>query len=80
MSHATSGMPARVVLDWRHGSIGPLAPCVLCGRPALNRSPVKDVPCHKGCAEAWITAHAHGPSDLARLIREHTPAGVSRGE
>ena len=31
MSHATSGMPARVVLDWRHGTIGPLAPCVLCG-------------------------------------------------
>ena len=31
MSHATSAMPARVVLDWRHGTIGPLAPCVLCG-------------------------------------------------
>ena len=25
MSHATSGMPARVVLDWRHATIGPLA-------------------------------------------------------
>ena len=48
MSHATSGMPARpVVLDWRHGAIGPLAPCVLCGQPALNRSPVTGVPCHK---------------------------------
>ena len=34
MSHATSGMPARVVLDWRRGTIGPLAPCVLCGTPA----------------------------------------------
>ena len=34
MSHATSGMPARpVALDWRHGAIGPLAPCVLV-RPA----------------------------------------------
>ena len=55
MSHATSGMPARVVLDWRHGTIGPLAPCVLCGTPALCRSPVKDVPCHKGCAETWIS-------------------------
>ena len=32
MLNATSGMPARpVVLDWRHGRIGPLAPCVLCG-------------------------------------------------
>ena len=50
---------APVVLDWRHGCIGPLAPCVLCGSPAACRSPVKDVPCHKGCAEAWITAHAH---------------------
>ena len=50
--------PGRVVLDWRHARIGPLAPCVLCGRPALCRSPAKDVPCHKGCAEAWITAHA----------------------
>ena len=59
MSHATSGMPARpVVLDWRHGAIGPLAPCVLCGRAALNRSPVTGVPCHKGCAETWITTHA----------------------
>ena len=38
MSHATSGMPARVVLDWRHGTIGQLAPCVLCGRP--RRLPV----------------------------------------
>jgi hypothetical protein len=73
MSHATSGVPARVVLDWRRGSIGPLAPCVLCGRPALNRSPVKDVPCHKGCAEAWITRHARNPADLARLIRAYTP-------
>jgi hypothetical protein len=51
MSHATSGMPARVVLDWRRGTIGELAPCVLCGTPAACRSPVKDVPCHKGCAE-----------------------------
>ena len=77
MSHATSGMPAQVVLDWRHGSTGPLAPCVLCGTPALCRSPAKDVPCHKACAETWITTHAHSASDLARLIRAHTP---SRGE
>ena len=77
MSHATSGMPASVVLDWRRGSIGPLAPCVLCGRSALNRSPATGKPCHKGCAEAWITGHARGPSDLARLIRRYTPG---RGE
>ena len=77
MSHATSGMPARVVLDWRHGCIGPLAPCVLCGNPAACRSPVKDVPCHKGCAEAWIIRHARGGPDLARLIRRYTPG---RGE
>ena len=77
MSHATSGMPARVVLDWRHAAIGPLQPCVLCGKPAACRSPVKDVPCHKGCAEAWITRHARGTPDLARLIRAYTPG---RGE
>ena len=75
MSHATSGMPARpVVLDWRHGTIGPLAPCVLCGQPALNRSPVTGVPCHKGCAETWITRHAASAADRARLIRAYTPA------
>jgi hypothetical protein len=74
MLNATSAMPARpVVLDWRHGGIGPLAPCVLCGTPAVCRSPVKDVPCHKGCAETWITGHGRGPDDLARLIRICTP-------
>jgi len=76
MSHATSGMPARtVVLDWRHGSIGPLEPCVLCGTPALNRSPVRGVPCHKGCAETWIAGHARDASELARLVRDFTPRG-----
>ena len=75
MSHAISGMPARPVLDWRHGAIGPLEPCVLCGQPALNRSPVKDVPCHKGCAETWIAAHARDAGHLARLIRDCTPRG-----
>ncbi len=73
MSNATSVMPGGVVLDWRRGPIGPLAPCVLCGTPALCRSPVKDVPCHKGCAEAWITTHAANAADRARLIRLHTP-------
>lgn len=78
MSHATSAMPARpVVLDWRRGTTGPLTPCVLCGIPTVCRSPAKDVPCHKACAETWITGHARSASDLARLIREHTPA---RGE
>jgi len=78
MSHATSGMPARpAALDWRHGAIGPLAPCVLCGLPALCRSPVKNLPCHKGCAETWITTHARDAGHLARLIRRYTPG---RGE
>ena len=74
MSNATSAAPARpVVLDWWRGSIGPPAPCVLCGRVTVCRSPVKDVPCHKACAETWITGHAHSPADLARLIRAYTP-------
>ena len=74
MSHATSVAPARpVVLDSRHGTIGPLAPCVLCGQPALNRSPVTGVPCHKGCAETWITRHARDADPRARLVRRYTP-------
>jgi hypothetical protein len=77
MSHATSGMLASVVLDWRHGTIGDLAPCVLCGTPTVCRSPVEIVPCHKGCAETWITVHARDASHLARLIRRYTPG---RGE
>ena len=55
MSHATSGMPARVVLDWRHGASARSHPACCAGTPAACRSPVKDVPCHKGCAETWIT-------------------------
>ena len=77
MSHATSVMPARVALDWRHGTIGPLEPCVLCGQPAACRSPVKGVPCHKGCAETWITTHVRDERDRARLIGLYTPG---RGE
>ncbi len=74
MSHATSVMPARPAsLDWRHGTIGELEPCVLCGTPAACRSPVKDVPCHKGCAENWIAAHARDDADRARLITRYTP-------
>jgi len=77
MPNATSATLPRVVLDWRHATIGPLAPCVLCGIQTVCRSPVKDVPCHKACAEAWITAHARNDIDLARLIRACTPG---RGE
>jgi hypothetical protein len=78
MSHATSALPGGVVLDWSHATTGPLAPCVLCGQPALCRSPVKDVPCHKGCAEAWINAHAADAADRARLINVYTPHGGGR--
>jgi hypothetical protein len=31
------------------------------------------VPCHKACAETWITTHAATVSDRARLIRRYTP-------
>ncbi|HLX47746.1 MAG TPA: hypothetical protein VKS82_05400 [Streptosporangiaceae bacterium] len=73
MTALASPAPVRVFLDWRHGQIGPLAPCVLCGQPALCRSPVKDVPCHKRCAESWITTHARDAADRARLVRAYTP-------
>ena len=43
--------PIVIVFDWRRLSIGPLRPCVLCGRPALMRNDDHD-PCHKVCAEA----------------------------
>jgi hypothetical protein len=79
MPNATSVPAARVVLDWRKGQVsGQPAPCVLCGRLALCRSPGKDLPCHKGCAEAWITDHARNPRHLARLITVCTP-GTARG-
>jgi hypothetical protein len=78
MPNATSVLPGGVVLDWRHAAIGPLAPCVCCGRPALCRSPVKDVPCHKGCAEAWITTHARDAAHLRQLICAYTPKGGAR--
>jgi len=48
---------------------------VLCGKPAICRSPAKGVPCHKGCAEAWITVRARDPEHRARLIAQHTPSG-----
>ncbi|GIJ65645.1 bifunctional DNA primase/polymerase [Virgisporangium ochraceum] len=41
-------------LDWRDHAVGPLAPCRLCGRPALMRD-ADGRPCHKICAE-----HRHG--------------------
>ena len=67
-----------VVLDWRRGTIGPLAPCVFGDGPALSRSPVKDVPCHKRCAETWIAGHARDAAHLAQLVREHTPSTARR--
>jgi hypothetical protein len=70
MSDATSAMPARpVVPDWRHGCIGPLACCALCENPALNRSPIQDLPGRKPCAEARITSRlAERPSDVNRPL------------
>jgi hypothetical protein len=73
MSHATSAPAGGVVLDWRHTITGPPAPCVLCGGLTVCRSPVKGVPCHKMCAEAWITVHTTGARQRALLIRAHTP-------
>jgi hypothetical protein len=70
--------PFVVALDWRAGRIGPLEPCVLCGTPALCRSPAKDAPCHKRCAEAWIASHARDTAELASLTREATPRSRGR--
>ena len=78
MSHATIVTAGPVILDWTRAATGPLAPCVCCGKPALCRSPVKDVPCHKHCAETWITQHARDAGHLAQLIAAHTPRGGGR--
>ena len=59
-----TGTPA-VVLDWTAAAIGPLEPCVLCGQPALCRSPRTGKPCDKTCAQNWITSHARDTADLA---------------
>ena len=76
MSNSTAHLPGGVVLDWRHAATGPPAPCVFGDGLTICRSPVKDVPCHKGCAEAWITTHAASPADLARLVQACTPRRV----
>lgn len=53
-----------VVLDWSgingapRATVGPLAPCELCGKPALLRHPETRKPCHKICAEKAIEAEA----------------------
>ena len=73
MSHTTARLPGGVVLDWRHARTGPPAPCVFGDGPTVCRSPVKDVPCHKGCAEEWISAHARDERERTSLIRAYTP-------
>jgi hypothetical protein len=78
MSNATSVLPGGVVLDWTRARTGPPEPCVFRDGPTVCRSPVKDVPCHKGCAEAWITTHARDAAELRRLIRTYTPDGGAR--
>ena len=75
MFHATSAMPGGVVLDWSLARTGPPEPCVFGDGLTVCRSPVKDVPCHKGCAEAWINDHARDAAHLAQLVSAHTPRG-----
>ncbi len=78
MPNPTLTAPDRVVPDWTRSRTGPLAPCVICRRLALCRSPARDVPCHKRCAETRITAHATSVRDQRRLIRACTPSGGAR--
>jgi hypothetical protein len=47
----------RKMLDWRTATVADPEPCVICGKPALLRSPDKGRPCHKTCAEDWLAAH-----------------------
>lgn len=73
MSKPTLAAPGGVVLDWRHAQVGPPEPCVFGDGLTVCRSPVKGVPCHKRCAEAWIDAHASSPAQRARLVAAYTP-------
>jgi integrase len=70
MFNATSAPAGGVILDRRHAQVGPLAPCVLCGLPALCRSPVKDTPATN--AKTWITSHATSPTHLTQLIAAYS--------
>lgn len=57
-------MPQTPILDWtKTGGAGDPAPCSICGKPAICRSP-KGTPVHKVCAEAWLAARQR-PSDQA---------------
>jgi hypothetical protein len=57
----------KIILDWRHATTGPMAPCVICGGKSLLRSPGKKVPCHKTCAENWLQAHQASRPQQAQL-------------
>jgi hypothetical protein len=59
-----------------------LAPCVLCQRPAILRSP-RDKPCHWTCAMAWLEEHqdhdderGQGPRSIGAITNssDHCPA------
>lgn len=52
-------------LDWSSATVGDPAPCVLCGKPALMRSP-RGVPCHKTCAERWHDEHGQEQKERRR--------------
>ena len=79
MSNSTPAVPGGVVLDWTRARTGPPELCVFGDGTTVCRSPVKDVPCHKACAETWITTHARDTADRQRLVRVYTPrAGGAR--
>lgn len=68
-------------LDWSNASVGDPQPCVLCGRPALMRSPEKGVPCHKVCAERWYaTRSGETPLDRAAAAETAQAREVRRAE
>lgn len=53
------------LFDWRRASLGDLAPCVICHRPALLRDPVEHRPAHKVCVDRIIRPAAAAPMDGA---------------
>jgi hypothetical protein len=69
----TAPAASRPVLDWTRGRIGPLAPCALCGEPALCRSPQTGEPRHKSCAELQLATSGTDPG----LLHERPTAAAS---
>ena len=77
MSHATSGMPARVVLDWRRGTIGRTRTLRAVRHPGAVPVPGQGRALPQGLRRDLDHHPRPRRGHRARLIRAYTPG---RGE